>query len=232
MDVLKTSKALGDETRLSIYRYLEQPHRDPVSVQHLAEHFKLHHNAIRQHLAKLEEAGLVYSETSRLTGSGRPQRIYRTKGPLHGLELLPRDYKLLCEMLLEFLSSSKVSVDEIKAFGKRWGEKLVKDRVGKRPHPSAEEIAHLLHDQFKAWGFEPKLVAFSDQRIDIRLQNCIFREVVEFHPDLVCPLLHGVLEGMLSSFIGHTNTALDNRIAHGEQSCQVLVTLEPLETLR
>jgi predicted ArsR family transcriptional regulator len=226
-DLLKTSKALADGTRLALYHYLEKPHQEPVSVQHLAEHFKLHPNAIRQHLAKLEDAGLVYSEASRPSGSGRPHQIYRRKGPLHGLELLPRDYKLLCEMLLEYLSFSKVSMDDIKAFGKRWGEKRVKEWIKEGDHTkSAEEATQLLLKQFSAWGFEPRLIVSSDQRIDIRLQNCIFREVVEFHPELVCPLLHGILEGLLNPFVGEHHSGLENGIAHGEDSCHVLVTLK------
>lgn len=226
-DLLKTSKALGDETRLSIYRYLETTPDTPVSIRGLTKQFRLHPNAIRQHLAKLEEAGLVSSEASRAAGSGRPHRVYRTKGPLHGLELLPRDYKLLCEMLLEFFSSSKATMDEIKAFGKRWGEKRVRERIKEGDHKrSSEEATRLLLAQFSTWGFEPRLITASDQRIDIRLQNCIFREVVGFHPDLVCSLLHGVLEGLLIPFVGEHHSGLEKGIAHGEDSCRVLVTLK------
>ncbi len=226
-DLLKTSKALGDETRLAIYQYLGQPYKIPASIQHLAKRFKIHPNAIRQHLNKLEEAGLISSESLKSTGSGRPQRVYKVKGPIHGIELLPRDYKLLCEMLLAFLASSKVSIEEIKAFGRQWGERLVQGKIGKtnvQHHP--DEIAQLLMSQFSGWGFEPKLISIKDQHIDIRLNNCIFREVVQFHPDLVCPLLHGVLEGMLSPLIGKQHTALENGIAHGKESCEVWVALK------
>jgi predicted ArsR family transcriptional regulator len=227
-DVLKTSKALGDETRLSIYRLLATSHQEPLSVQSLTKHFKLHPNAIRQHLAKLEEAGLACSDTSRTHHSGRPQKVWRIKGPLRGTEFLPRDYRLLCEMLLELLSQSKISIEEVKGFGKQWGQKLVMERMG--PHAlevNTGEVAQILMEQFRSWGFEPKLATVSDQNLDIRLHNCIFREVVDFHPELVCPLLHGVLEGLLSPFVGESPSALENGIAHGESSCRILVTLKP-----
>jgi len=229
--LLKTSKALGDETRLSLYRYLEQPHKEPASVRHLANHFKLHPNAIRQHLAKLEEAGLVCSESLKRSGSGRPQRVYEVKGPIFGTELLPRNYKLLCEMLLEFLATSRVSIGEIKEFGHRWGERLARARMAKEGlRHSPEEIAKALMSQFSGLGFEPALVSLSEQKIDIRLQNCVFREVVEFHPDLVCALLHGVLEGMLSPFTGRQSTTFKNGIAHGKESCELLVVLKTPQT--
>ena len=37
----------------------------------------MNHNAIRQHLAKLRDAGLVIEETSAPTGPGRPALRYR-----------------------------------------------------------------------------------------------------------------------------------------------------------
>jgi|SRR5579863_51069 len=226
-NLLETSKALGDETRLSIYRYLERPQREPTSVQLLAKHFNLHPNAIRQHLAKLERAGLVFSEFSRPAKIGRPQRIYKVKGPVRCEEGLPRDYKLLCEMLLEFLASSNVPIEEIKRFGHRWGERLAGLRIAQgEVYRSPEEMTRMLVSQFSGLGFEPAVIARSEGRIEIRLQNCIFREVVEFHPDIVCPLLHGVLEGMIAPFIGSRPTELENGIAHGQKFCEVVVLLK------
>lgn len=225
--LLKTSKALGDETRLSIYRYLDRPGKDPVSIKQLAKHFKLHINAVRQHLAKLEEAGLVYSETDKPVTSGRPQRVYKIKGPIHEMDILPRDYKLLCEMLLEFLASSKISIEEIKDFGHQWGKRHAQTPVEKGALPrSSEEISRLLISQFSGLGFEPEIISLSDQRINIRLQNCIFREMVDSHPEWVCPLVHGVLEGILVPFMGHPRTLLENGIAHGKESCKVEVILK------
>lgn len=225
--LLKTSKALGDETRLSIYRYLGRPGKEPGSIKQLAKHFKLHINAVRQHLAKLEEAGLVYSKTNKPVRSGRPQRIYQIKGPIHNMDILPRNYKLLCEMLLEFLASSKISTEEIKDFGHQWGKNHGQAHVEKRSlPPSAEEISGLLISQFSGLGFEPEIISQSDQRINIRLKNCIFREMVDSHPDWVCPLVHGVLEGMLVPFMGHPRTLLENGIAHGKESCTVQVVLK------
>ena len=225
--LIKTSKALGDETRLSIYRYLETTPDIPASIRGLTEHFRLHPNAIRQHLAKLEEAGLIFSESNRTAGSGRPQRVYRVKGPVHGTDLLPRDYKLLCEMLLEIIASSKMSAIEVKAFGRRWGEKRVRAlAVDGEDQRSPQDAARILVSQLSAWGFEPSLTSSSEQQIDIRLHNCIFQEAAEFHPELVCPLLHGVLEGLLIPFVGEHRSDLEHGIAKGEASCRVLVTLK------
>ena len=50
--------ALGDPTRHSIFRYVAAKRR-PVDVAELTAHVGLHHNAVRQHLARLVDAGLV-----------------------------------------------------------------------------------------------------------------------------------------------------------------------------
>ena len=55
MSVLQTqARALGDPTRHELFRYIVDAGR-PVDVVELTEHLGLHHNAIRQHLAKLVE---------------------------------------------------------------------------------------------------------------------------------------------------------------------------------
>jgi len=223
--VLKTSKALADETRFAIFQYLDQ---GAFSVQDLARRFRLHPSAIRQHLAKLAEARLVASEAMRSAGSGRPKRLYRKARPVAGLELLPRDYRLLSEMLLGLLTVKKVSTDEIKAFGRQWGEGLAKRLSGGQPiERSAETVARFLADQFEAWGFEPRIQGAAGRQVKIQLHNCIFKEVVEFKPEIVCPLLHGVLEGLLTPFVGPHGSSLEDGIAHGKDSCLVHVQLKP-----
>ena len=99
--------------------------------------------------------------------------------------------------------------------------------VGKTLEGSAARVARFVADQFSAWGFEPQVIGAEGQQIDIRLHNCIFKEVVEFNPEIVCPLLHGVLEGLLTPFVGSHTSTLQNGIAHGEAFCSVNVQLKP-----
>src|SRR5687768_2802250 len=72
----ETARALGEDTRFRIYRQLYRS-SDPVAVTTLAQEFSLHPNAIRQHLSRLEQAGLVVSRAERGGGgAGRPRRLY------------------------------------------------------------------------------------------------------------------------------------------------------------
>ena len=71
----RQARALGDPTRYRIFRYVaEAP--EPVGVAQITAHVELHHNGVRQHLAKLCDAGLLLEETVR-SGPGRPSLRYR-----------------------------------------------------------------------------------------------------------------------------------------------------------
>ncbi|MHB1783921.1 MAG: ArsR/SmtB family transcription factor, partial [Acidimicrobiales bacterium] len=55
------ARALGDLTRHSLFRYIADA-PDAVGVAELTDHVRLNHNAVRQHLAVLKDAGLVTEE--------------------------------------------------------------------------------------------------------------------------------------------------------------------------
>jgi len=225
--LLITSKALADETRYSIIRFLSSQEKG-CSVKELAEVFSLHPNAVRQHLLKLSEAQLIISESLKGKGSGRPLRIYKKAASRAIAQLIPRDYKLLCEMLLGLVVGKGIGPDEVRAFGKKWGEEWTRrlssfGMIDRSP----QTIARFVSEQFGAWGFEPDIQEVKGGQIRIQLKNCSFKEAVDMNPEVVCPLLHGVLEGMLAPFVGPHSSTLQNGIAHGEDSCLVRIQLRP-----
>ena len=72
----RQARALGDPTRYRIFRYVAEAGR-PVSVAEITSHVELHHNGVRQHLAKLCDADLLIEEFSARAGPGRPALQYR-----------------------------------------------------------------------------------------------------------------------------------------------------------
>ena len=58
---LEIHKALADDTRFRLYRYLGLSGR-PVSVRELSTRLSLHPNTLRPHLRRLEEARLVFEK--------------------------------------------------------------------------------------------------------------------------------------------------------------------------
>ncbi|MGH3204164.1 MAG: helix-turn-helix domain-containing protein, partial [Streptosporangiaceae bacterium] len=74
-DLRLQAKALGDPTRHRLFRYIADA-QAPVTVAELTGYVGLNHNAIRQHLAVLKDAGLVTEEAERRDRPGRPRLLY------------------------------------------------------------------------------------------------------------------------------------------------------------
>ena len=69
--IQREARALGDPTRYRLFRYIADAPR-PVGVAELTGYAGLNHNAVRQHLAVLKDAGLVTEETENLPGPAVP----------------------------------------------------------------------------------------------------------------------------------------------------------------
>ncbi|MDZ4827017.1 MAG: helix-turn-helix domain-containing protein, partial [Actinomycetota bacterium] len=91
MDLLAVLKALGDETRFSMYRELAGSTR-PLSATELAERLGLHTNTVRLHLERLRDAGLVDVEAVHRGRVGRPQHVYSLAAGAPGLGFDPPSY--------------------------------------------------------------------------------------------------------------------------------------------
>ena len=77
-DLQLQARALGDPTRYRLFRYIADA-QGPVTVAELISYAGLNHNAIRQHLAVLRDAGLVTEEAERRDRPGRPRLLYRLR---------------------------------------------------------------------------------------------------------------------------------------------------------
>ena len=72
--------------------------RPGMSVDELAQGLEITRNAVRQHLATLEGAGLVTAGTTRPSGGGRPQQLYILTEL--GRESFPRQYSWLAQLVV------------------------------------------------------------------------------------------------------------------------------------
>src|SRR5712691_4386201 len=100
---LEVHKALADDTRHRLYRYLRLSGR-AVSVRELATRLSLHPNTLRPHLRRLEEVGLVSRETNRAPAVGRPQTLYAATQPE---DRAGRDHRLLADILASLLTGAR-----------------------------------------------------------------------------------------------------------------------------
>jgi predicted ArsR family transcriptional regulator len=186
-------KALADDTRFRLYRYIRLAAR-PVSVPEMSARLSLHPNTIRPHLRRLEEAGLVTHEIRKGGSAGRPRTLYLVREPA---DEESRDYRLLAEMLCG-LVTGKRAMERALGMARDWGAYLVaqgKPKPGARP-PAGLNLA-VLQEALARAGFDPRFRRTGGKAVEITLRDCPFRDLADEHRELVCTLHRGLLEGIV-----------------------------------
>jgi predicted ArsR family transcriptional regulator len=186
-------KALADDTRYRLYRYLRLSGR-PVAVRELATRLSLHANTIRPHLRRLVDAGLVASETRRGPSAvGRPQTVYTTVATS---DRDGRDYRLLADILATLITGARAR-SGAHTLAREWGDYLVTRHApppgARRPGPNLAGLREALAEA----GFDPRFRRRGSGTVEIALRGCPFRDLLEEHRELVCTVHRGLLEGML-----------------------------------
>jgi predicted ArsR family transcriptional regulator len=192
---IEVHKALADDTRYRLYRYLRLSGR-PVPVRELAARLGLHANTIRPHLRRLVDAGLVAVEARRGSSAvGRPQALYSV---VTGEGREGRDYRLLADILATLVAGSK-SRSRAQELAREWGDFLMARHASppgaRRPGPNLAA----LRDAMAEAGFDPRFRRRGNGSIEIALRSCPFRDLLEEHRELACTVHQGLLEGMLES---------------------------------
>jgi predicted ArsR family transcriptional regulator len=190
---IEIHKALADDTRYRLYRYLRLSGR-PVPVRELATRLGLHANTIRPHLRRLVDAGLVASETRRGPSAvGRPQTVY-TAVAMDNRE--GRDHRLLADILATLIKGPRARTGA-ENLAREWGDFLMTRHApppgARRPGPNLAA----LRDALAEAGFDPRFRRRGNRSVEIALRSCPFRDLLEEHRELVCTVHRGLLEGML-----------------------------------
>lgn len=195
MDALSVYKALGDDTRFTIYRELALSPASRSAAE-LAERLGLHPNTVRPHLDRMREAGLVEVETVHRGTVGRPQLRYSLAPGAPGLGLDPPSHTLLAGLLAALADELGAEGADAAQLGQRWGQEAVARRQGARGCLAA------LVGELDRLGFDPVTsdVELGDgQRVRIDFLHCPFRELAEAYPELVCHLHRGIVEGVVDA---------------------------------
>jgi predicted ArsR family transcriptional regulator len=207
------ARALGDPTRHGIFRYIADAQR-PVGVAELTQHCGLNHNAIRQHLAKLVDAGLVLESTAAPTGRGRPRLEFELDPNCDSRWGVAGPYERLSVLLAEIVRTG----DPAEVVGQRAGRQ-VRARTGRRAADPVVELAA----EMARHGFEPE-VRRSDERFTLVLTNCPFASAVMADQSTVCTLHLGLARGAAEALGG---IEVDRLVPHDprQANCQLDCTL-------
>ena len=187
LDILK---ALGDNTRYAIYLELARSPQ-PLATADIAESLGLHVNTVRPHLERMRDVGLLEVQSDN-RGCGRPAAA----------PVPPRRGRALARARAPHLPHPGPNA-----------------AAGRRPgRPGPEEAADAGREQGRADGMQVKrrpclealvgeldrlgfdpAIAGDDETATIAFAHCPFRELAEAHPDLVCSLHRGLVEGFVDA---------------------------------
>jgi predicted ArsR family transcriptional regulator len=182
---------LQDPVRRRLYEYVAAQDHE-VSRNEAAEGAGIGRTLAAFHLDKLVDAGLLVTESRRLTGrsgpgAGRPAKLYRRSGAEYEVSVPARDYRTAADLLAEVADGARLDV-ELRAAAMRQGRAA-------GPVEDLDAVRAVL----SARGYEPR--ADADDTV-LRLVNCPFHVLSERHPALICGMNLALLEGLVEGADG------------------------------
>lgn len=184
-------------------------HPEGVNTATLARLTGLHPNTVRFHLDVLTEAGIVTVFNDPARKPGRPRLLFAAvhhappTGIPGGLHSTSQDgYMLLAAVLIQHLA--RISEDPAaiaEAAGRIWATDRTAqdgaDRDGADQSPSDTRAVAEVTALFDELGFAPETV-HEPQGWRILLHRCPFHALAAEHPEIVCRLHLGLLQGAVN----------------------------------
>jgi predicted ArsR family transcriptional regulator len=186
LDILK---ALGDNTRYAIYLELARSPL-PLATAEIAEMLDLHVNTVRPHLERMRDVGLLRVDIDARGAVGRPQHRYSLADDAPSLGLEPSPYPMLAQVLLRAAAGGGLDGEDLAEAGREQGR-----TDGRRWPAGTTALDALVAEQAKL-GFDPTVVE-DDDGATMAFAHCPFRALAEQHPELVCRLHCGLVEGLV-----------------------------------
>jgi predicted ArsR family transcriptional regulator len=192
---------------------------EPCSAGEVADAFSLHRTVARSHLEKLVEAGLLGVSTRRKATGGRPAKVYSASPERVEIQLPARRYESLSAMLVKLALKLNGQAAELAREvgwneGRELASRLPRDPRNGGRRTSLTAAVKVLEDR----GCLPSVVEAAEHRVVIEVRNCLYLEVAEGAPEIVCGLSAGMLCGLLGADLaGHHQTL---SITDGAEFCR------------
>lgn len=188
--ILNQARALGDPTRHRIFRYIATSERE-VGVAELTSHLNINHNAVRQHLAKLVDAGLVLRGRTRSGRPGRPRLAFRIDPMADSRWGVEGPYQRLTGLLLEMLATGQTA-EEV---GRNAWRGSGTETIG-----SHDDTVEALRVAIAHGGFAPEQVLHEHGDIEFTLRQCPFIDAARSDAATICGLHLGLAQGLADQF--------------------------------
>jgi predicted ArsR family transcriptional regulator len=205
-------------TKENILAYLKRTGGGTIDA--ISRELGLARMTIRQHLGTLERDRLVRSREER-GKTGRPHLVYQLSEG--GEERFPRRYERLAELALEevaFLDSDEIAGlsgdDKKRLLLVKMAERVYRENEEKvREKPLAERV-EIVTDILREEGGFAEWTA-RDKGFEIADHNCVYRRVVESHPEL-CDWHVSLLGRLLGKEV-----ECSDYMSQGSEACRFVV---------
>jgi predicted ArsR family transcriptional regulator len=196
------ARVLAVPLRRRILELVERSNR-PVDVATLTDALGCNHNAVRQHLARLRDAGLVVEQREQHRSEpGRPRLLYTAR-------TRPEPYARLARLLTQVVKQRESPRRVGRAEGRAQAEHSAGDAVDAVVAAAARE------------GFAPRRVDRA-RHVDVVLDVCPFADVAAEDPRTICSLHRGIAEGLVDALGG---VRVESFVAHDPYDAGCVVRL-------
>ena len=208
MEVLSAPKA-------SLMRLMKR--RVKICVQEASKELNLAPSTIRQHLASLEDHGLVDSCSER-KGVGRPRKLYFLTD--NADQFFPSRNEALLSQLVRFLQSQGAE-GELAAFFENKSAELQACWKRNNPQLTRQERLEQLQWLMEQRGYMPQVDFLEENRICVEMCHCPYAAITD-HLDAPCRLERQVLATILGGSVKQVNHRSDDG-----SPCRFIVKLPP-----
>lgn len=168
----------------------------PVTVAQLSRQSGQHHNTVREHLQALVAAGLARARTRPAQGRGRPALLYTAVAVERSRPQVREYARLAAAMAAHIARTSADPTEEARRLGLHWGRELTAE-AGVARVTAAADAAREVVGMMDALGYGPQV---GDGRVLLR--QCPVLDVARRHPEVVCRVHLGMVEGMYAAITG------------------------------
>lgn len=177
-----------------------------LTADELSERLGVTRNAVRQHLAALENDRLLQKGPTRASG-GRPQQLYVLTEKGH--ECFPRHYSWFAQLLVESVqqeSGAEGLGARLSAMGTRVGAQL---RAQYPELKTREEKVRKLAEIMQEIGYSTQNSSTPDADSVIDADNCVFHHLAMKNPD-ICQFDLALASSFTESEIDHQECMAKN----------------------
>ncbi len=189
-----------------------------LTVDELSRQLEITRNAVRQHLAALENDGLVTPGVTRPSG-GRPQQLYVLTDA--GKEFFPRHYSWFAQLMVESLkqeSGAEGLRERMGGMGSAVAQQLRRQHAGlETQQQKVEKLAEVMQQL----GYNTKGVTIVDGTPIVEADNCIFHNLAIKNPE-ICQFDLDMMATFTDSKIDHQEC-----MASGGNVCRFKFTPKP-----